>query len=200
MQKKEAKKVILIGLDAANVKSVEKYIRDEELPNIARLKKQGIWAENCLVPHPTITPPNWTGIVTGAWPGTHGITCFHLHKPGMPLDQTYMGLSAQDCQAEYIWDAAKKANKKTILFNYFSTWNLPHPVEAQVGGTGFDVNVWCVNPDGTPRYSWDIGISICPDQLFSTEFYPDGIEIELDKAFGWMNIDESKNNLEELKE
>ncbi|MFD2693742.1 hypothetical protein [Sporolactobacillus shoreicorticis] len=31
-----------------------------------------------LVAHPTITPPCWTTLTTGTYPGTRGITCY-LH-------------------------------------------------------------------------------------------------------------------------
>ena len=92
------------------------------LPTFARLIKGGVWADHCLVPHPTITPPNWTTIVTGAWAGTHGITCFNVHKPGDPLTQVHQGFLAEDCHAEYIWNAAARAGKRTILINYPSTW------------------------------------------------------------------------------
>ena len=81
----KAKRVMIIGLDAPLITSIKKYVDMGKLPEIARIVQNGVWANNCLVPHPTITPPNWTTIATGAWPGTHGITCFHIHQPGTDL-------------------------------------------------------------------------------------------------------------------
>lgn len=67
---------------------------------------------------PTITPPCWATLATGAWPGTHGITCFWNHTIGKSFDELDMGWNSQQCEAEFIWDAFSKAGKKTILFNY----------------------------------------------------------------------------------
>ena len=82
---KKPKKVCVIGLDAALPTSILKYVEQGVLPNLERLIKNGVMAENGLVPYPTITPPNWTTIATGAWPGTHGITDFNVHEPGTSL-------------------------------------------------------------------------------------------------------------------
>jgi len=115
-------KVMVIGLDAPIAPRVYDYAKEGKLPVMAKLIENGVYAENCLVPFPTITPPNWTTIVTGASIGTHGITCFNVHIPGDPLNVTHQGFDTADCQAEYIWNAAEKVGKKSIIFNYPSTW------------------------------------------------------------------------------
>jgi len=71
---KTPKKVMVIGLDAPISPRVYDYATKGELPTIKNLIEEGVYALNCMVPYPTITPPNWTSIATGAWPGTHGIT------------------------------------------------------------------------------------------------------------------------------
>jgi len=78
---RKPKKVCVIGLDAALPKRILKYIDEGVLPTFEKLIKGGVLAENCLVPHPTITPPNWTTMATGAWAGTHGITDYHVTEP-----------------------------------------------------------------------------------------------------------------------
>ncbi|MCM8830516.1 MAG: alkaline phosphatase family protein [Candidatus Omnitrophica bacterium] len=90
------------------------------MPNTKRMIEEGGWGEDCLVPHPTITPPNWTTIVTGIWIGTHQIVCFNLLEEG-ELEKIYPAFHKDDFKAEYIWDAAEKIGKKTILLNYPST-------------------------------------------------------------------------------
>lgn len=76
------RKVAVIGLDCALPALIEKHIAEGHLPTFKKLIEGGMIADNCLVPYPTITPPNWASIATGAWPGTHGITDFHVHLPG----------------------------------------------------------------------------------------------------------------------
>ncbi len=177
-------KVVIIGLDAPIPERVYRYAVDGKLPNIKRLIEKGVYAENCLVPHPTITPPNWTTIVTGAWPGTHGVTCFNMHKPGMPLSQTYEAFDSSDCKAEYLWEAAERAGKKTLILNYPSTWPPRGKNVIQIGGAGLAINEWRTDPKISSGYR----CTLCSNMLFSTEEYPLARVIELRKAEGWTGI------------
>lgn len=188
---KNLKKAVVIGLDATVSKSMLKYVNEGKLPVIGKLIKDGIWGENCLVPHPTITPPNWTTIVTGAWAGTHGITCFHVHNPGDELDKTHQGFLAEDCKAEYIWNAVAEIGKKTIILNYPSTW--PNAVKngIQIGGAGLGINEYRIDAPGFSQ-----GMTISADLLYSTEEYPQGNLVELKEAEGWKNPPKYKKALE----
>ena len=189
------KKVMVIGLDAPIAKRVYMYAKRGDLPNIKRLLDEGVYAENCIVPFPTITPPNWTSIVTGARIGTHGIPSFNIHRPGDPLSKLYQAFDSSDCKAEYIWNAAERAGKKTILLNYPSTWPPTMKNSYQIGGYGLNINEWRINvPVGKIR------ISLADAQLFSTEPYPLANQIEFRRASEWRNLPEAKNPLEtELK-
>ena len=188
-----ADKVMIIGYDAPITKSLLKYMEKGALPNMARLMKKGVWADNCLVPHPTITPPNWTTIVTGAWAGTHGVTCFNVHVPGDPLDKVHQGFLTEDCNAEYFWNAAAKQGKSCILLNYPTTY--PRAIEkgVQIAGGGLGVNEW-----RTPDVEGDYGIasSVSGDLLFATEEYPAAQQIAPEKAQGWRNLPRHKAALE----
>ena len=194
-----AKKAVVIGLDAALVTSIRKYVEEGKLPVIAKLMKDGVWAENCLVPHPTITPPNWTTIATGAWPGTHGITCFHIHKPGMELDETYQAFSSGDCQAEYIWEATERAGKKSIILNYPSTYPPRVKNGIQIGGAGLHVNDWRITKQGKCLPSWSCFSTAADAQLFSTEEYPFADIINLKEAKDWKNLPNSRSLEAEIR-
>jgi predicted AlkP superfamily phosphohydrolase/phosphomutase len=73
------KKVAVLGFDCAEPHLIQKHIAEGHLPTFKKLFEGGVLALNCLSPFPTITPPNWASIATGAWPGTHTVTDFHLH-------------------------------------------------------------------------------------------------------------------------
>ena len=92
---KKTTKVMLIGIDAPIVPRLVRWAREGKLPAIARTLQRGVFAPNCLVPFPTITPPNWVSIATGAWPGTHGITDFDGHVPGDELNRTHQNFDAR---------------------------------------------------------------------------------------------------------
>jgi predicted AlkP superfamily phosphohydrolase/phosphomutase len=171
-------KVVLIGIDAPIVSRVYNYAMQGKLPAFKRLIENGVFGENCLVPFPTITPPNWTTIATGAWPGTHGITDYHVHIPGDPLDRVHQGFDSRDCQSEYIWNVIERIGKKSIIFDYPSTWPPTIKDGIQLGGGGVGINSW---RNETP------GISLADDQLFSTEGEPLATQVELTEATGWQD-------------
>ena len=191
---KSPKKVLVIGLDAPIPPRVYMYAQNGQLPNIGHLIASGVFAENCMVPFPSITPPNWTTIVTGAWQGTHGITCFNLHNPGDPLDKTYQAFSSLDCRAEYMWNAAERAGKKSILINYPTTWPSTLKDGIQLGGAGLGLNEWQIG-----LAPWAAPCTLCSEQLFATEEYPRASVMELEAAQDWANVETADALSAELK-
>ncbi|HID11847.1 MAG TPA: hypothetical protein EYP17_11195 [Candidatus Latescibacteria bacterium] len=183
-------KVMVIGLDAPIAPRLYRYAREGHLPAIARLIENGVYAEHCLVPFPTITPPNWTTIVTGASLGTHGITCFNVHNPGDPLDLTHQGFDTTDCRAEYIWQAAERAGRRSIILNYPSTWPPTIREGVQIGGAGLSINEWRYREPSPFR------CTLAAEQLFATDEYPLATTIEFRSAQGWRNMPPCRRALE----
>lgn len=185
MAAKSAKKVMIIGLDAPIVPRLYEYAKAGKLPALGSLIDSGVFGENCMVPFPTITPPNWTTIVTGSWLGTHGITCFNVHTPGDPLDVTHQGFDTADCQSEYLWNAAERAGKKSIIVNYPSSWPSTLKDGWQIAGAGLSLNEW-----RTQDVAAGFGCTLADEQLFATEEYPQGTQIDLKAAAGWSGAGE----------
>jgi len=191
-------KICVIGLDAALPKRIMKYVEEGVLPNFEKLIRTGVIAENCLVPLPTITPPNWTTIATGSWPGTHGITDYHVTKPGNSLSMagTHQGFNRNDCLVENIWEAAEKVGKKSIVFNFPSSWPSRLKEGIVVGGNSNIINDWRTENRGTVPGA---AFTVCADQIVSTFLYPrGGVKIEFDEADGWENAPQS-NGQEDLE-
>jgi len=187
---KWAKKAMVIGLDAPIPARVLKYVEEGKLPNLARLIERGVWAENCLVPYPTVTPPNWTAIATGAWTGTHGITGFNTYDQGDPLNVIHGAFSSEECKAEHIWTAAERAGKKSIVINYPTSWPPTMKNGYQLGGAGIGMNEW---RQGMRRGG---AFTLCFDQAFCTEDYPLASQIEFRPATGWRNVPQAVAGLE----
>lgn len=189
------KRVALIGLDCAMPRLILKHIADGYLPAFKKLIEGGVLADNCLVPYPTVTPPNWASIATGAWPGTHCITDFHVHKAGTtPFNYNIVqAFNSERCKAEYIWDKADRAGKKCIVFNYPTSWPSHMKNGIMVGGAGLSVGE---HRDG--RIGMSTQDSFCNDQLITNGFYPQAIRGEFRPAEGWANLPAGKEDFLEL--
>ena len=142
-----ANRLILIGLDGLNPEMIEKLVSEDKLPAMARLIEQGVFSA-ALSASPLDTPTNWTGIATGAWPGTHGITSFGIHMPGRDLgDPLLGGFNTNLCQAEPLWDVAERAGKVPFLFDYPGSW--PPTIQRGVAARATTIQtVW------NPGYLW----------------------------------------------
>ena len=178
------KKVAVVGFDCAEPHLIERHIREGHLPNFKKLFEEGVLASNCLAPFPTITPPNWATIATGAWPYTHGITDFHVHIPGNPLDYTHSqeAFSSNRCKAEFIWDAIDKAGKKSIVVNYPGAWPNHMKNGIVIGGSGLSIGE---NRDGMEKLNSTQ--MLCADQLVTTGYFPLGIKVKLEEKKSWKN-------------
>jgi predicted AlkP superfamily phosphohydrolase/phosphomutase len=130
-----AKKAIVVGLDGASMELVLRMVREGHMPNVNRLLDRGVYREMLGV-FPTLTPPGWTTLATGAWPGTHGVTDFNIRRLGSSLDDTIWGIDTRLCQAEYLWNTAERCGKIPILVKYEMSWPPTVEVGIQVEGTG----------------------------------------------------------------
>ena len=191
------KKVAVIGLDCALTHLIDQHIQEGHLPTFKKLFESSVVADNCMTNYPTITPPGWATIATGALAGTHCVTDFTIHKPGTsPTNfNTFAAFSSENCRAEFIWDAADRAGKKCIVLNYPGS----HPSNMKngimVGGAGLSVGEY---RNGLPGLGSNM--TACHDQLISTEFYPNGIRGQFKAAEGWSHVPETgEDDLLELE-
>lgn len=189
---KQPKRVAVIGLDGVPPLFLEKHINEGFLPNIKRFITEGTWLDDCLTPLPTVTPPNWATIATGAWPGTHGVTDFHrFPQDEINLDKVVQNWSSKVIKAETMWEAADKAGKKSIVFNYPGGWPSKMEHGVVVGSMGFTVGE--AARDGLPHL--DALYDLFEDSFISTSFGPNTTRIrleELDDQEGeWVNCPDS---------
>jgi len=203
---KKASKAIVVGIDAPIVPRLHRYCREGHLPTIKRLFVDGgVWAGNCLVPLPTVTPPNWAAISTGAWPSTVHITDFNVHVPGEPLNKTRQGMFSEDVQAETLYEALARVEKKSILLNYPSTW--PPKVEDSivVGGNSLSINGWSqrvpldmrILPGGGQVAAGEpTGLNTYSGPgLYATEELPGGTVLQFQAPNGWKDISGSSEGM-----
>lgn len=121
---KKDRKIIVVGVDGMDPRLAKKYLDAGKMPNLAKLLENGSAREDLVMLGgvPTITPPMWTTLATGAYPGTHGITDFWNQHPN-ELDTLVYALDSRNCKAEQLWNVTAEAGKKTLVWHWpGSSW------------------------------------------------------------------------------
>lgn len=196
---KTAKKVALLGFDCALTNLVREHIKEGLCPNFKKVFENGTVAENCLVPFPTITPPNWTSMITGAWPGTNNVTDFWAHIPGTTPEgaNSHPAFDWDYVRAESFWEAAEKAGKRSILLNFPMSFNAHKKLKngIVVGGANltpglFTDTYFFTKYRGEPFSNNTQGMfSFSEEVMVSTDIYPgNAVRIKFTDATGWSRV------------
>ncbi len=117
-------KLLVLGVDGMDPRVSQKFLKEGKMPNLKKLIERGS-ARNDLRQIgaiPTITPPCWTTLATGAYPGTHGITCY-WRQSLESLDAVVYNMDSRNCTAEQIWNITSEADLKTLVWHWpGSSW------------------------------------------------------------------------------
>jgi predicted AlkP superfamily phosphohydrolase/phosphomutase len=117
-------KIFFLGIDGLDPCLTKKFMDQGKLPNFKKFVDRGAQREDLklLCTPPTITPPLWTTLATGALPVTHGITDFWRQDP-VHLDTACYNLDSRLCKAEPLWNVTAEAGMKTLVFHWpGSSW------------------------------------------------------------------------------
>ncbi len=178
------RRVVVIGLDSLTPVMAERHLASGHMPALQGLCERGLYAE--MVPTmPPTTPAGWTTVATGAWPSTHGVEGFAVHRSGDPLDRKVHSLTADASRAEFLWQAAARAGRRSIVVKYPLSWPTTGGDRlVQVDGAAGWGGMKCV---------WDLAPSGCWDTSAEAA-RPAGAEIAVGTA-EWMTRDQ--DNLED---
>lgn len=130
-----AQRAIVIGMDGASMELVDNMIAWGHVPHLARLRERGVHRPMIGV-FPTLTPPGWTALSTGSWPGAHAVMDFNIRAVGRPLTETAWGIDTRRCRSEYLWNTAERAGRTPILVKWEMAWPPTVTTGVQVEGTG----------------------------------------------------------------
>lgn len=118
MQTVERKKVFVLGVVVWMQGFWRKYVEEGVMPNFSRYLSLGAANEKLemIGGHPTVTPPMWTTLGTGATPYTHGVTDFF--KKGDHVGICTYNFDSRNCQAEPLWNVTAEAGLKTLVWHW----------------------------------------------------------------------------------
>jgi predicted AlkP superfamily phosphohydrolase/phosphomutase/tetratricopeptide (TPR) repeat protein len=117
--------LLLVGLDGADWDVIEPMASRGELPNLARLRREGAWAR-LRSSVPTLSPLLWTTVATGKSPDRHGINDFLVKDPRtgarVPINSTFRRVRA-------FWNILSEAGLPVDVVAWWATY----PAEAVRG-------------------------------------------------------------------
>jgi predicted AlkP superfamily phosphohydrolase/phosphomutase len=119
-----ARKVAVIGLDAADWEFLDPWIDAGDLPNIGRLVEEGSRAP-LASSNPPFSAPAWATFMTGLQPGGHGMFDFVMEEPrtSRPV------LARSDLiGGAKLWEVAASAGKRCVVAGVPITWP-PQPFD-----------------------------------------------------------------------
>ncbi len=119
LQRKAAsEKILLLGVDGMDPRYTRYMVDQGKMPAVAEYIKRGACREDLtmLGGHPTVTPPMWTTLATGAYANVHGITGFF--RCGSDIDVMDYNMDSRLCKAELLWNVFAEAGKKTLVFHW----------------------------------------------------------------------------------
>ena len=112
-------KVLLLGVDGLDPKFTRVMVDEGHMPNTKKLIERGSARHDLklLGGVPTITPPMWTTLATGAYPMTHGVEDFNITRKG-ELEVNFAGIYSTNVHAEPLWNVTAEAGKKTLVWHW----------------------------------------------------------------------------------
>ncbi len=113
----KAKKLLMLGVDAALPDYIKRFVADGSLPHIAKLM-EGAFVSRVIPTFPPLTAAAWCAIVTGAGPGTCGIPSLMVHEPGTELDAWRTSFDKRLLLAETLWESEIKTKRRVALVNW----------------------------------------------------------------------------------
>lgn len=119
-----SEKILVLGVDGMDPRLTSKFLAQGHMPNLQAIINRGICRQDLVMlgGNPTVTPPMWTTLATGANPGTHGITGFWNQDPDNLLGCIY-NLDSRMCKAEQLWNVFAENGKKTLVWHWpGSSW------------------------------------------------------------------------------
>ena len=112
-------KILMLGIDGMDPRFSRKMVEEGKMPNLKKMMEKGAARDDLMLlgGMPTITPPMWTTLATGAYPMTHGIIDYNIQVPG-ELDITQEAFYSKFNHAEPLWNVTAAAGKKTLVWHW----------------------------------------------------------------------------------
>lgn len=172
-------RLFFLGIDGASWVVMGPMLDAGELPNFARLRREGAVMPDFETMEPTSSPVVWTTVATGRDPEDHGIGGFTDTLPSGDV----IPVSGNSRKSKAIWEIATERGKSVGVIGWWASW----PAE--------EVNGYVISDHANPALSelflkdrryWTAD----PEELakLRRDFYP--LDIAPTLAASWLDKDE----------
>ncbi len=133
-----AKKVLLVGWDAADWKIINPLLDQGLMPTLENLVNHGVMG-NLATLHPVLSPMLWNSIATGMRPDKHGI---HGFMEPDPHTGSIRPVTSTSRKVKAVWNILTQRGYKTHALGWFAG----HPAEPINGISVSDLYPYAVAP------------------------------------------------------
>ncbi|GAC1652317.1 MAG: alkaline phosphatase family protein [Ktedonobacteraceae bacterium] len=117
-------RAVVFGVDGLSFRTLHPLIKRGDLPNFARLQREGAEAD-FISSVPAVTPPAWMSMVTGMKPAKHGVFDFWEYDTASPTLTSKLVTHRKGSKA--IWNILSEYGKRVVVMNVPLTYP-PDPV------------------------------------------------------------------------
>jgi predicted AlkP superfamily phosphohydrolase/phosphomutase len=111
------KRVLFLGLDAADTELIEQWCGAGLLPNIAQMRSRGMWARLRTTAE-IVHVSAWPSIFTGTPPDAHGLYHAYVMQPGQ---QCLMRPRPDRSPVPFLWQLLSDQGKRCVIMDAFMT-------------------------------------------------------------------------------
>ena len=146
MERRLAKRLLVVGWDAADWQLIDPLLARGAMPTLARLIAGGVRSDLSTL-EPKLSPLLWTSIATGKTPDRHGILNFVEPKPdgsGLRVSSS----TSRKCKA--LWNILSQSGMRTNVIGWYAS----HPAEPIRGSVV--TNLICEGDPGQASVPWPV--------------------------------------------
>ena len=112
-------KLLVLGVDGMDPRWAKRMVDEGKMPHLKELMERGACRDDLMLlgANPTITPPMWATLGTGAYPMTHGIIDYNVSAKD-DKDITLGAFSSRFMTAEPLWNITAESGKKTLVMHW----------------------------------------------------------------------------------
>src|SRR5262245_47540689 len=189
------RRLVIVGLDAADERMIDAGIAAGTLPHFARVRREGTTGP--LRTHrPILSPILWTTMATGLTPDRHGVLDFV--EPGP--DGAMVPITSRSRRAPAFWEILGERGVRSAVVGWYATWPA-ESVNGVVVSDRFAVHPYGPESGDGSRSRTDPAGKTFPasayDELRDTIVEPEAIgDAELEAAFGAPRVPAGSDRVE----